>query len=156
MTDTEHSKSKRTTAKQQFTRKLKVFETLLDQDDVDKQEASQVFDEVSGAWCRVEDRHEDYVESLKDTEVAYLANEAWINAEELRYNTARKQYYKFKSERERSERLAECTRILSSKDADFEILCRFIENLIDQKSSKESLTRERGSLRVKYDDMCSA
>ena len=62
----EKLKAKRTTAKQQLTRKINNFEKLVEKDDSDIEEINNVFEEVTNAWNRIEERIETYVESLGD------------------------------------------------------------------------------------------
>ena len=100
MSDAETLKRKRTTAKQQFTRKLNFFESLLNEKTSSDDEISQIFEEVTRAWNRVEDRHEAYAESLEETE--YASSEAWIEAEQARYNASRKLYFSNKDSRGKS------------------------------------------------------
>ena len=77
-------------------------------------------------------------------------NERWINTEQQRYSDLRN-----KNKREKSDKLADAKWLRCVQENAFISRCDLINNLISNNGSIESLLRDKSSLELKYETICS-
>lgn len=87
-------KTKRTTAKRRFTRKLNFLNTLLDTKTsvTSIADVNAAFDDLRDAWQTVEEKHDDYASALsqeKEGSPEIEEAETWIEKVQHDYNSSR-------------------------------------------------------------------
>ena len=152
MADQDSLKKQRTSSKQRFTRAYNILTPLVTETGGNLVEIEKAFDDFANAWNRVEERHDNYTEALDEEDPA---NDAWIAAEQEKYNSPRKKYFDHKANLEKLGKLEEAKHSRMILEGEFDEHCSLIDKLVSSKHSTESIIREKCSLERKYDKLCS-
>lgn len=147
MADQECLKKKRTSAKAKFTRTISSLEQLLITKCANTDEITRAFDDFCNAWTRLEERHDDYVESLDDDGSSEYT---WICTEHKRYDTLRHEYYGYLTDYENLRKLEASKKLRHIKNNTFNDHCSLIEAAIIGENSMEIILRQKSILEHKY------
>ena len=101
-------------------------------------EVNQAIDDITNAWRRVQDGHDNYTEAL---EVEDHANETWIATEQEIYKRPRKKYFEYKINLQKVYLLEKAKHARSILEGDFDEQCLVLEKLISSQHSTECIIR---------------
>ena len=153
MTEQEVLKKKRTSAKAKFTRTISSLQQLLDNQDNSIEEVTRAFEDFDKAWIRLQERHDNYVETLDEDS---HGDDVWIETEQSRHDSLRKEYYSYLAHFENMRKSETCAKMRSVQENAFNEHISLIEALLRRDPTTETVLRERKSLQTTYERLCAA